>query len=152
MNMTSKQNGAALLVALSFLVVITMISVAAMRSSTTELRLASNNEARIAALQVAQSALDGTLSDPDNFIVTGVSGTEKSTTNSDFSISGVDEFSHASVVLTEGSTKNPPRGLGLSADKFQGTEFYMTATYENLDAKRGQAEVEQGVVLIVPKS
>jgi hypothetical protein len=40
----------------------------------------------------------------------------------------------------------------LSADKFQGTEFYMSSSYDNLDAKRGQAQVEEGVVLIVPKS
>jgi type IV pilus assembly protein PilX len=152
MKLAARQNGAALLVALSFLVVITLISVAAMRSSTTELRLASNHEASVAALEVAQSAIDAALNDPDFFIFTGVTGTENSTTGGDFTISGVTEFSHAAVTITEGATKNPPRGLGLSADKFQGTEFYMSSTYDNLDAKRGQAQVEQGIVLIVPKS
>jgi Tfp pilus assembly protein PilX len=149
----SKQQGAALLVALSFLVVITLISVAGMRSSTTELRLASNNEARVAAAQVAQSAVDATVSDPNNFTVTGTPGETSSTTNSDFSIgTDVSEFAHADVTLTEGDTTNPPRGLGLSADKFQGTLFSVDAEYENLDAKRGQASVEQGMVLLVPKS
>jgi len=144
-----KQNGAALLVALSFLVVITLISLTAMRSTTTELRLASNNEERIAAEQVAQSAIDSVVSSPDNFIVTG---TEGETQTPALATNIITEFNEASVTLTEGATTNPPRGLGVSAEKFQGTLFHVDGKYDDLTNGRGQAFIGQGIVLLIPKS
>jgi Tfp pilus assembly protein PilX len=146
----SKQNGTALLVALSFLVVITLISLTAMRSTTTELRLASNNEERVAAEQMAQSAVDAVMSNPNNFVVTGVEGTEDTSVTLD--TSAVSEFAHADIAITEGTTANPPRGLGVSAEKFQGTMFHIDGSYNNLDNGRGQAFIGQGIVLLVPKS
>lgn len=144
-----KQQGAALLVALSFLIVVTLISLTSMRSSTTELRLASNNEERISAEQVAQSAVDSAISNPANLIVSGVVG--KKITTITLSTSDVAEFSDASIEVTEGQTANPPRGLGVSADKFQGTIFHVDGSYDNIDGGRGQAFIGQGVVLLSPK-
>lgn len=143
------QNGAALLVALSFLVVITLISLTAMRSTTTELRLANNNEERVAAEQMAQSAIDSIVSTPTNFIVSGVEGTTKTPA---LDANDIAEFASASVTLTEGTTTNPPRGLGVSADKFQGTLFRVDGSYNNLAGGRGQSFIGQGVVLLIPKS
>jgi len=143
-----QQRGAALLVALSFLVVITLISISAMRSSTTELRLASNNEEQMAAAQVAQAAVDAAVNEADNFVVTGTSGT----VNTSITISGVTEFTNTTMEVTEGDTTLPPRGLGVSADKFQATMFDIEADYDNVAAGRGQAGVGQGLVLLVPKS
>jgi len=145
----NNQSGAALLVALSFLVVITLISLTAMRSTTTELRLANNNEERVAAEQLAQSAIDTVLSDPSNFIVTG---TEDTTYDVALSTSEISEFANATVSLKEGATTNPPRGLGVSAEKFQGTLFHVDGTYNNVANGRGQAFVGQGVVMLIPKS
>ena len=143
------QQGAALLVALSFLVVVTLISLTAMRSSTTELRLATNNEERVSAEQVAQSAVDSAISNPANLIVSGVEG--KEITGITLSTNDVDEFADATILVTEGSTANPPRGLGVSADKFQGTIFHVDGTYDNIGGGRGRAFIGQGVVLLSPK-
>lgn len=143
-----KQNGAALLVALSFLVVITLISLTAMRSTTTELRLAANNEERISAEQMAQSAIDSIVSDPGNFVV---SGSEGSTETPALDNTILSEFGEAAVTLTEGATTNPPRGLGVSAEKFQGTLFHVDGEYDDLANGRGQAFIGQGIVLLVPK-
>lgn len=150
LNSISRQNGAALLVALSFLVVITLISLTAMRSTTTELRLASNNEERIAAEQVAQSAIDSIISEPTNFIVTGTEDTEKKPALDSDDIA---EFGDAEVTLKEGATTNPPRGLGVSAEKFQGTLFHVDGEYNQNDTApgRGKAFIGQGVVLLIPK-
>lgn len=150
LNSISRQNGAALLVALSFLVVITLISLTAMRSTTTELRLASNNEDRIAAEQVAQSAIDSIVSVPTNFIVTGTEDTEKSPTLDSGDIAA---FANATVTLKEGATTNPPRGLGVSAEKFQGTLFHVDGAYNQDDSApgRGKAFIGQGIVLLIPK-
>jgi Tfp pilus assembly protein PilX len=146
-----KQQGTALLVALSFLVVITLISLTSMRSSTTELRLASNNEERVAAEQVAQSGVDNVLGDNNNFIVTGTEGTEKTFTLDKTVIAEFDS-SVMDVKVTEGQTSNPPRNLGVSADKFSGTQFYIEADYNNVSGGRGDALIGQGLVLLVPKS
>lgn len=145
----NKQQGAALLVALAFLVVVTLISLTSMRSSTTELRLASNNEERISAEQVAQSAVDSAISNPTNLVVSGVEG--KKITSITLSSSDVPEFANASIEVTEGQTANPPRGLGVSADKFQGTIFHVDGSYDNIDGGRGQAFIGQGVVLLSPR-
>ncbi|MCI0507963.1 MAG: PilX N-terminal domain-containing pilus assembly protein [Gammaproteobacteria bacterium] len=145
------QRGAALLVALSFLVVITLISLTSMRSSTTELRLAGNYEERAAAEQIAQSGVDNVLGNSNNFIVTGTAGTEKSFTLDKTTIA---EFDSAlmRVKVKEGVTANPPRNLGVSADKFQGTQFYIEADYNNVGNGRGDAFIGQGLVLLVPKT
>lgn len=53
-----KQQGAALLVALMFLIILTLLSVHAMRSSTMELRMAGNEQERRIGFDSAQSARD----------------------------------------------------------------------------------------------
>ena len=143
------QQGTALLVALSFLVVITLISLTAMRSSTTGLRLASNNEERVSAEQVAQSAIDSVISNPANLVVSGVEG--KELTGITLDTNDVAEFSDTTIGVTEGATANPPRGLGVSADKFQGTIFHVDGEYDNIEGGRGRAFIGQGVVLLSPR-
>jgi len=142
------QSGAALLVALSFLVVITLISLGAIRTSTTELRLASNHEERVAAIQVAQSAIDSAINDTGNFVVSGTPGS----VNSSATISGVTEFNSTSLSITEQATGLPSRALGVSADKFQSTTFDIASAYNNTSGGRGQASINQGLILLVPKT
>lgn len=72
--MPQKQHGAALATALFFMVVITLLGLAAMRSGRTDLRLALNEESRINAMQSAQSLLEALLSDTDNLAVNPGSG------------------------------------------------------------------------------
>lgn len=55
------QQGAALLVALMFLVILTLLSVHAMRSSTMELRMAGNEQERRLGFDSAQSARDAVI-------------------------------------------------------------------------------------------
>lgn len=58
----SHQRGAALATALFFLVVITILGLAAMRAGQTDLRLALNEESRVSAMQSADSLLEAILS------------------------------------------------------------------------------------------
>lgn len=60
-----RQDGAALATALFFLVVITILGLAAMRAGQNDLRLALNEETRITAVQRAQSLLEAMLEDDD---------------------------------------------------------------------------------------
>ncbi len=68
------QQGAALATALFFMIVITLLGLAAMRSGRTDLRLALNEESRVQALQSAQSLLEDLLLDADNLAVLPGSG------------------------------------------------------------------------------
>lgn len=61
----TRQHGAALATALFFLVVITILGLAAMRAGQTDLRLALNEETRITAVQRAQSLLEAMLENDD---------------------------------------------------------------------------------------
>lgn len=70
----NRQRGAALATALFFLVVITILGLAAMRAGQTDLRLALNEESRVNALQSAQSLLDALLESRANLVVQPGSG------------------------------------------------------------------------------
>lgn len=65
----TSQRGVALATALIFLVVITMLGLVAVRSSTTELRLAHNEQIRVEALETAQAVVDSVLDNPANLPV-----------------------------------------------------------------------------------
>ncbi len=65
----SRQAGAALTTALLFLIIITLIGLAAMRSGQINLRLALNEETHLDAMESAQSVLDSVLAVPANFAV-----------------------------------------------------------------------------------
>jgi hypothetical protein len=66
---THTQRGAALATALFFLVVITILGLAAMRAGQNDLRLALNEETRITAVQRAQSLLESMLENDDANLV-----------------------------------------------------------------------------------
>lgn len=133
---------------LVFLVMISLVSMSSIRSSIIELRLASNTEERLAAAHVAQAAIDAVIANEANFVVTGTVGTEK--TNAVYS--GITEFSATDVVVTELGRNEPPRGSGLSSDKFSTVSFDVDAAYDDVSQGRGQAHFAQGYMLIVSKN
>src|ERR1041385_6858158 len=58
--------GVALIVALLLLVVVSIVSLSAVRLSSMSLRVATNHEVRIGAFESAQSVVDATISDAAN--------------------------------------------------------------------------------------
>lgn len=142
------QQGAALLTALAFLVVITVIAVVAMQSSNTQVRMANSQEEIAASRQIALSCVDNVINNPDNFRVTGVIGTEITTVT----VTALSEFVHTDLILTELDLTDAPRGIGSSADKFQASLFDIYCAYDNTAAGRGKETLSQGFLLLVPKS
>lgn len=69
-----RQRGAALATAMFFLVVITLLGLAAMRAGRVDMRLALNEQSRVSALQSAQSLLEALLADSANLSVETGSG------------------------------------------------------------------------------
>jgi hypothetical protein len=156
--MDCRQGGVALITALVLLVVITILSLAAIRSGTQELRMAANQEARTDAFQTAVAVIDGIIETPGNLAVAGGAGSLVTVT-----LPNVAPFSdplvetHPSVVL-QNPDGSPPRNIGTSIDKFGAATFAIDARSDifsdTTTAKllRSHARVGQGFMVLVPKS
>lgn len=100
----SSQRGFALLVALMFLIIVTLLSVSAMRSSTMELRMATNEQEQRIGFDSAQSAADAAVA----------SNTINVTNPGDVTC-----FRFGSTPTCTGATNlNETTGMGTGADNF----------------------------------
>jgi hypothetical protein len=161
-----REQGAALITALIFLIIITMLSLTAMRSSMLELRQASNDEIRVAAFESAQAIIDAVLDTPAGMPVVGEVGDRTCAgaygpecTNTGLTLPGAlgygpyveDELVKVVVERLAPAYRPPPRGLGTSARMLTAAAFRIDATYDLAEDGRGSAEVTQGVLIVVPK-
>ncbi|MDH5327561.1 MAG: hypothetical protein OEZ68_01475 [Gammaproteobacteria bacterium] len=144
-----QQKGVVLLTSLSFLVIITIIAVAAMRSSNNELRIAGIHEENMSARQLAQAGIDSIVENYTTaFNVTGNAGT----ITNNVSPSGLTEFTNTTVLtLTEQGIKSPPRGLGVSKDKFATALFDIKSDYDGTAGRKGREVLHQGMLLLIPR-
>ena len=160
-----KQEGAALFMALMFLIIITMLSLSAMRSSIMELRMAGNEEEQMYAVQRAQAAIDATVTDSSNTPVIG--GIDDTTclpdasgcTRHTLSLSGATnlqddiEAGHLDIQVRRirPLERAAPRTIGTSASVFSYATFEVRGEYDALDAGRGSARVHEGVMVLISK-
>jgi hypothetical protein len=159
----NKQSGAILVIALLFLVTITLLTVASMRSSNIGLQMVQNEESQVLAVQGAQALADAIISDPGTTPVIGASGYTLCT----YSGSGCDRADLAieNVTLTEAIASNivsarvermgpafrpPPRIIESSIDKFSSASFEVTTTYDRVDESLGRQQITEGVLVLVP--
>lgn len=158
------EQGAALVIALVFLVAITLLGLTSIRSSTMELRMAINEETRITAMEQAQAMIDLVESDEANLPVssdganvtvgcyadpaTAACPTNTMTLNtSDF-----DGDVYAEVIRLEPAVAPMPRGMGMSGDKFDTALFGIVGGYNRSSEGLGAAEIEQGKIKPLPKA
>lgn len=179
----TRQNGIALATALIFLVIITLLGLVAVRSSTTELRLAHNEQIRVEALEAAQAVVDSVLNNPQNLPInsnidylacfdSGTRGThmpcpaEKATlvlTQNDEPVqpsTPADECDPNADIFASGiyaeSRRLPPEdvpvpgALFTSMDKFHAAAFSVRGQYACGNTGLGSADIEQGVLILVP--
>ena len=73
-NLPRRERGAILVIALVFLVAITLLTLSSMRSSNINLHMAQNEESRVAAIQAAQALSDAIIANPQSTPVVGSSG------------------------------------------------------------------------------
>lgn len=155
----ASQNGVALLMALMFLVVITLIALSTMRSSTLELKMAGNEQFRTQAVQSAQTAIDK-VTRTDNFpvITQGFTVCFNKTTNSDGNACDrqVDDLNETLYANNQAEIKLMAAGAftcracQTSANKFNAAQFAMRSDYQN-SATGSRAHINQGMLLMVPK-
>jgi Tfp pilus assembly protein PilX len=160
--------GAALLVALIIMAVLSVVAASVVRFSIAGLRVAVNEELRTDAFQRAQSLVDMALAVPQNLVISGqvgdtncvagVSGCTRNTLKLYYT-AGVEvtatelDSNGDSIRLTrigpEAST--PPRGTGYSATRFQAGYLEVEGGYDGVEAGWGRAALNEGVTAIVPQ-
>ena len=162
-NSIGRQDGAILIISLVILIAITLLTVSSMRSSNIGLRMAQNEESRIAAAQGAQALADAIVSDPQTTPVIGGSGFTICTPGE----SGCNRYDLPvanSVIAYNISTgdltarvqrlgpifRPPPRVVESSIDKFSSASFEVTATYDRADESLGRQQIVEGVLVLVP--
>ena len=159
-----RQQGAILVIALMFLVAITLFTVSSMRSSNLGLHMAQNEESRIAAIQSAQALADVIVANPAATPVVGKTGYTACTPGqqgcnrndlpiTDPELSGeVAAYNLAAKVERVGSVfRPPPRVVESSIDKFTSASFRVTTTFDRVDEGLGRQQVTEGVLVLVPK-
>ncbi len=152
------------MISLIFLIAITLLTVSSMRSSNINLRMAQNEESRVAADQAAQALADAIVSKPDSTPVVGISGYTVCTyaeydcdrydlavTDSMLATAINSNFISARVERTGTVFRPPPRIVESSIDKFSSASFRVTATYDRTADGLGYRQISEGVLVLVPK-
>lgn len=163
-SMKRKQGGAILVIALMFLVAITLYTISSMRSSNIGLFMAQNEESRVAAAQAAQALADAIVASPASTPVVGVSGYtactagETGCNRNDLPVSdpvlayGIANNHISARVERVGAVfRPPPRVVETSIDKFSSASFRVITTYDRIDEGLGHEQVTEGVLVLVPK-
>jgi len=181
LNRNGRQAGAALAVSLLILIVLTLLAIAAMRSSRVELRLSQNTESHVASLQTAQALADLLTQTDANlpifagpgyvgcFTGSGSSApdtvpnttqdqypcADTTTAKTAISISSaLSDHSYAQVVreTPEFLTTAAMRGSGNSSRSYDFAKFTVTGGYDNTTNGFGAAEVRQGSLKLHAKA
>ncbi|MCK5640751.1 MAG: hypothetical protein KAJ19_08135 [Gammaproteobacteria bacterium] len=150
------QTGAALFTALVFLVIITLLSLSSMRTSTMELRMASNDQEHTRAIQIAQAAVDTVLVG-NNFLVTSVGSTTcfnvgGCDTNNDLTTAPFSANYHKVEITLQSIGSFKCRSCASSGSLFQGAAFDIDSNYNETAVGGGRANVVQGLVVLAPDS
>lgn len=159
-----RQGGAILVIALMFLIAITLYTVSSMRSSNIGLFMALNEESRVAAEQAAQALADAIVASPASTPVVGTTGYtactagESGCNRNDLPVTDADlanavALSHVSarVERTGAIFRPPPRVVETSIDKFSSASFRVITTYDRVAEGLGREQVTEGVLVLVPK-
>ncbi len=161
-----QQRGSVLVVSLIFLIVLGLMGLASMQTSRLELRMASNEEVRTSAQQMAQALSDAVVATPAMTPVIGGAGFTLCTPGEpdcdleslfmpvDGDIAAEVDAGKltARAVLTAPTSQPCPRGLGFSADKFGCTAFQVNSTFDRADEGRGAADITQGILVATPSN
>lgn len=164
-SVTERERGIALITALIFLLVISLLSVSAMNTSRTELRMSSNAEARSVGFQTAQAMLDAIAVLPAATPVVGGVGytlctpTEANCNRNDLTLAdGLfateigQEVLRARVERMDPAERPPPRGTESSIDKFDAAAFEVRTVYDRSDVRGGRVTMVDGLLVLIPKA
>lgn len=133
----SRQHGAALVVGLVLLVVITVLAISGMNTATTELAMARNNQNYEFAFQAAETGLENIMGS-GSFDTGGTTAITKTLNSHDSVLAQVD-YEDSSIVPDKAFSLGS--GSGISAYHFVGT-----ATAQSLRDPNGTTDRDAGAV------
>jgi len=155
-----------LVVALVLLLAITLLSLAGMSTTTLELMMATNQQARVNAFQQAETGIDAVTSNLDNFRVTGPVGATRCTPefHGQRYYDATDEIdcnafdlalpagfdlmrSRALVERLPPLLQPAPRFMETSAEKLKVATFKIDSRYDAREVRGGRAEHAQGMLV-----
>lgn len=165
------QKGAALFVAMLMLIVMTLLSLASMRSSTLEMRMAGNEETRMAAFEQAQAVVDATIVANANLPGTDEIGYTVCTSNlvvgvatgcsaNNLILPAQMAAAVAAGTITARVERTSGQGVDMSprcthcansSRQFTGIGYSVEAVYEPADPRLGQAQIHEGFVKLLNK-
>lgn len=162
------QKGVVLVVALVLLVAITLLSLAGMSTTTLELLMATNQQARTNAFQQAEAGVDAVGSNLDNFAVVGAVGAQRCTpgfhdgryydATGEITCGSPDlvipseydlTYSRGVVGRLPPRLQAAPRFIETSAKKLKVATFKIDSRYDARDTRQGRAEHNQGMIVTV---
>ena len=143
------QNGAALVVALIMMIVFTLIGLASTFTSTFEMKLSGNKRGSTDAFYAADSGLQSTLSNVNNFSYTGISHDVSLNPNPTNAVVKV------KLQLRPDGTprEDPPRGIGVSATHFEFSHHAVESVgQDQLESSliRSNCTLEEKVLRLMP--
>lgn len=151
----NRQDGAALITALVFLVALTVLTLASLGTSLLQLRMSGNEESTMKARQSAQAVTDNVVDNAStNFTVTGTVGYTNCTSNisgcnaTGVSLTGTTFDSAYSAKITRVTEEAPVRGY--SASLYRGATFAVEAKYDKASLGQGKAVTTLGYVRVYP--
>jgi hypothetical protein len=150
---------------LIFLTVISVISITSMRSSIIGVRMAQNEEARFAAIEMAQALTESLAASAASTPVIGDVGFTNCTAGElgctiyavplpPGTITDAVAAGHLTARIERMGPleKPPPRVLESSLDKFSAASFQLLATYDRSDEGQGRVQLAEGILVLVPKN
>ena len=148
-----RQRGMALFVALIVLVGATVLSMAAARTSSMELRMAGNSESVLETFQTALAAIDYAIADASNLPTSGPLNQPTTVTlPSDdlFQPSGSDTITVSATRVDDCAP--PPRARhGSSLNAYSAFVYELDAAITRTESGQGTGAMTQGYVLLGPK-
>ncbi len=145
------QSGVALVIALVMIVVLTLIGLASTYTSTFEMKLSGNKRGTTDAFYAADSGIQVTLANIENFSLPGKYVDNK---YDPFTDPSNHNTTNAKVIIQFDTTQEgSPRGSGFSAISFEYKHFLIDSTgrdQTDIGLMRSACEVEEKVVRLVP--
>ncbi len=162
-----RQRGAALIISLLFLLLITLVATTGSENSTLQLQMAGNEQSRVEAQQRALALLDAIIDDPDNAPVVGGIGfkiCDAADTDASCDLTrialdtavtsmpaGVDiDYFVTRVGPLEVDAPSMAEEMASSASAYKFARQEITATIDGTDARLGRSVVVQGMQVRIP--
>ena len=136
-----KQRGAALVVGMVMLTILTLLAITAMNTSSTELVMAGNEQFRERAFQVAEVGVERAMRD----VQTGNAGTDPNSAYQKTNVASValPDDNYSINVQYMGEDSDVP---GYSANKFVGLHYRIDSN--GLSVRNAQSNVRQGTYVL----